>query len=404
MRNRIRTIVQRRAASAGMPFSLWVVGTSAALVAVGVPLGLDGGDLPLAVQVVAAAALVVPWTPAGYRMRTDGPAFVVLVVAPVAALVFTGAHAGIAAVWVLAAARVAVMGQPAASVVFAAGLATLSVVASLGHGSTQWYLWPSYIVTALAVGLVLRAQRLLLLTTQDATVERARLAALEERRRIARDIHDTLAHSLTVMLVHVNSARLQLASDPAAAAASLDELRAVGRASLDEVRRSVGLLSSSPDVTEPVDPTSAASAVQELAGTFRRAGVDVDVRLDVGMAHVGLLADAPAAVWGTAYRVVQEGLANATRHAPGAPVAIVVAIDDAGLRVEVTNPLPQRVRPLDLPGGGHGLSGMGERVRATGGTVTAGPEGSSWVVRARIPLRAAIAVDARRDRVFGRVS
>ncbi|HEX5096110.1 MAG TPA: histidine kinase [Acidimicrobiia bacterium] len=365
----------------------------------------DGGDLPLAVQLLLAGCALVPWMP-GVRMRVASPWFVFFGLVPPMVLLMTGAHPVLFGLLALTTARVATYGRVLYAALFAgAGLGFVVLWARELDGA-NWFVWKSYIELGLALGWALRGQRLLVVRAQETAAERAAIAAVEERRRIARDIHDTLAHSLTVMMVHLNSARLQLADDPEGVAESLDELAALGRASLDEARRSVGLLSGSP-VIEPVDPTSAAAAVEELVGSFRRAGVDVELRTDVAMEHVGLLAEAPTTLWGASYRVIQESVANAAKHAPGTAIDIGIDIDDSGVHIEVVNALAERVLALDVPSGGHGILGMRERVALLQGEITAGVEHGRWVVRAVLPLSAAAEArrsPARRSRVLGRVS
>ncbi len=404
---RIRTGIherfrERATVAIGLPDWMHAGATATAFILAANILAFHDGRLPLVAQVLLLGLAMVPWLP-GARIRSTSVGYVALGLVPVAVLALTGSHPVSFGLFGLATARVALYGPPLLSGSVAAAGIALVLVRSAWIDAIDWFVWKSYIELGLALGWALRGQRMLLLRSEDGAQEKARLAALEERRRIARDIHDTLAHSLTVMMVHLNSARLQLEDDPDNVAASLEELAALGRASLEEVRRSVGLLSSAPAVSEPADPTSAAFAVEELVASFRRAGVDVDLRLDVGMAHMGLLADAPTRLWGTAYRLVQESLANATKHAPGEPVAIVVDIDDNGLRIQVSNPLPDSVVTLDVPSGGHGLPGMRDRVELLGGTVTAGSEGVAWVVRAHLPL-SATAAEPRRPVVLGRVS
>ena len=121
------------------------------------------------------------------------------------------------------------------------------------------------------------------------------------------------------------------------------------------------------------------------------------------MEHVGLLANAPTKLWGSAWRIAQESLANAVKHAPGAPITITVDIDDGGLRLQVRNPLPDRVIALDVPSGGHGIDGMQERAALLNGYVEAGAEGNRWNVRAHLPL-SPNAKEARATKALGRVS
>jgi signal transduction histidine kinase len=212
---------------------------------------------------------------------------------------------------------------------------------------------------------------------------------MEERRRIARDVHDVIAHSLSVTLLHLNSARMLLDEDPAASVEVLDEAVQHGRKSLGEVRQVVGLLSEPSGIEVPGDPTAAAAAVEELVADYRGAGLDVELHLDVAMEHMGLLASTPTGVWGTGYRLIQEALANVVKHSPGMRADIVVQVSDDALLIEITNPLPPGVVPLEHSGG-YGLRGMRERAEMLGGRVDVGadtaPCGLMWRVRAELPL------------------
>ncbi|MGQ0825889.1 MAG: sensor histidine kinase [Actinomycetota bacterium] len=387
--------------SLGLPEWMYAGASATALAVVAITLIFDGGRLPLFAQLPLAAVALVPWVP-GLHMRSLSIAYVVVTVGPIAALTLTDAHPILFGLLALATARLAVFGPISAGAGFAAAAIGLVVLRAVTLDAVNWFVWKSYIELALVLGWAQRGQRQLVLRAES-LLEHERNAAVQERRRIARDVHDTLAHSLTVMMVHLNSARLELQHDPARAANALEELAALGRASLEEVRRSVGLLADTSTTVEPTDPTSAAAAFEELVASFRRVGADVDFQLDVGMVHVGLLANAPARLWGSAWRIAQESLANAVKHAPGAPIVITVDIDDGGLRLQVTNPLPDHAIALDVPSGGHGIEGMRERAALLNGAVEAGAEENRWNVRAHLPL-SPNATEARQTSALGSVS
>jgi signal transduction histidine kinase len=221
-------------------------------------------------------------------------------------------------------------------------------------------------------------------------------AAVEERTRIAREIHDVVAHSLTVVMLHVTGARRVLGSNPARAEEALARAESVGRESLDSIRQVVGLLRAGDDgrsATEPSQP--GLDALDALVAGYRSAGVDlsVDVRF----------VDLDPAIGLVVYRLVQESVANALQHAPGAPCTVLIdtvqpASPCAGpLHVEIANS-PARnpvstvaIRSATRPG--LGVRGMRERVLAAGGTFRAGPDDTGgWRVVATLPLRAAVAV------------
>lgn len=214
---------------------------------------------------------------------------------------------------------------------------------------------------------------------REAQDELAGRAAADERRRIAREIHDVVAHSLTVTMLHVTAARLALDDDPDEAREALLEAERLGRQSLDDIRRTVGLLGTGPDGAAPPQP--GLSDLPDLAADF--AGAGLDVRYEVS----GDVTAVPAAAALGIYRVVQESLSNAARHAPGSTVRVSVDVTD-GVRVRVRNSAPTR-RPRPAPGGGHGLRGMRERAEALGGTLSAGPDGDGWTVVLEVPAAGA---------------
>jgi signal transduction histidine kinase len=358
-----------------------------AAVIVGVSLAQGGSWLPLTVQIPLALATLWPWVP-GLRQKWFSAAFVVMSLVPTAILTWTGGSPLLFGLMALSASRVANGANLPKSIGY--GLSAIAIVLvrpMLGH-PTNWMLWKVYVELGLAMGWAMRSQRQLVARNKQVTREQARLAAFDERRRIARDVHDVLAHTLTIMMVHLNSARLQVREDPEGTAEVLDEVAQYGRVCLEEIRRTVGLLSE-PRESSLGGPIETAHTIEDLAASYRKVGADINLRLDVEMAHMGRLAQAAREVWSTSYRIVQESLANAVKHAPGAAIDIRMHIDDAGLHLRCANALRPGVVTLGLPSGGNGLPGMAERVRAVGGEFDAGPDGvSEWVVRADMPLGA----------------
>ncbi len=212
-----------------------------------------------------------------------------------------------------------------------------------------------------------------LAATRELLAERAVDA---ERRRIAAELHDVVGHSLTVVLLSVTGARRLVRSDPDGATRALLEAEAVGRASLAEIRGSVRGLRDAEAGGPGVAPMPAAGDLPELVDRMVAAGspVDLDIRGDVGAVEVvtGLVV----------YRVVQESLNNAARHAPGTPARVAVAVADDAVDVEVFD---AGTGPEAAGSPGVGLLGMRERVEAVGGTFQAGPVPGGWRVRAHVP-------------------
>jgi signal transduction histidine kinase len=187
-----------------------------------------------------------------------------------------------------------------------------------------------------------------------------------------------IAHSLTVSLLHISSARLALEHEPDDAARSLAEAERLGRESLDEVRSIVGLMRSPASGTaDSLVPVPGLDALDELVERFRSAGADVRLQ------RSGDLAVVPATAGTTLYRIAQEALTNAARHAPGSAIQVTLsrANDHVALVVDSNG----------RPGGGRGsgLETMRERAEALGGRCEAGPAGHGWQVAASVPTRAA---------------
>jgi signal transduction histidine kinase len=233
-----------------------------------------------------------------------------------------------------------------------------------------------------ATAWVIQRQQRLLAELDRAQARLAEEAAAAERARIAREVHDVVAHSLTVTLLHLSSARLALADRPGDAARALVEAERLARESLADVRRTVGLLGRDGE-GGVVGPLPGAADLGRLVAGFRAAGVAVDLRVE---GDVGGLA--PGHGLGL-YRIVEESVANAARHAPGAAVEVVVAARAGEMVVTVANGPP--VRGADPAGGsglgvGLGLAGMRERAALLGGRLVAGPAaGGGWRVEAVLP-------------------
>jgi signal transduction histidine kinase len=388
----------------GIPMWVYCGAGAFAATIVTVALATGGSWLPVVVQVPLAVITMWPWIP-GIRQKWISLAFVVMSIVPTALLTSTGGSPLLFGLLALSASRVAVSTTLPKSLSY--GLLAAGVVIArplLGY-PTNWMVWKTYVELGLALGWAMRSQRMLVARSREASVEHARLAALEERRRIARDVHDVLAHTLTILMVHLNSARLQVREDPEGTAELLDEVASYGRLCLEEIRKTVGLLSEPPAANVVVGPIETAHAIEDLVAAYRKAGVDVELQLDVEMAHMGLLAEAPNEVWESGYRMVQECLANAVKHAPSAAVLVWIGVDDTGLHMKCSNPLAPGVVRLELPSGGNGLTGMRDRVQSVGGVFAAGlDEDKVWVVQADLPLRKAGAESRSAQTTLGRAS
>jgi signal transduction histidine kinase len=210
--------------------------------------------------------------------------------------------------------------------------------------------------------------------------EEARRAASEERVRIARDLHDVVAHNISVINVQAATALHLAGRQPERAIEALAAIHGVSRQALVELRSILGVLRAADDDL-PRDPAPSLSHLDDLVAMAASAGLEVHVEKEEP--GPGL----PRAVDAAAYRIVQEALTNAARHAAGSTAAVRIAREDGHLLVEVEDNGGTRVQSLAASGPGNGIAGMTERAEALGGTLAAGarPEGG-FSVRAHLPL------------------
>jgi signal transduction histidine kinase len=205
----------------------------------------------------------------------------------------------------------------------------------------------------------------------------ARAAADSERRRMARELHDVIAHSVSVMTVQAGAARMQLPDHPDRAVPPLMAVEETGRQALAELRRLLGVLRS--EDAPGLAPLPGLSSLPALARAMQQAGVEVQLTTE------GRPQPLPASLDLTAYRIVQEALTNTLKHAGPARAHVVVHYDPDVLRLEITDDGQAASTAAD--GSGHGLPGMRERVNLFGGQLDAGPgDGGGYSVRARLPL------------------
>jgi signal transduction histidine kinase len=229
-------------------------------------------------------------------------------------------------------------------------------------------------ITGEQIGRRRRIQRDLVVEAERTDLAEAREAVLRERTRIARELHDVVAHSMSLVAVRAETAPYRLPDLPEPAREEFLALAGTARATLTELRRLLGVLRTDPAALTP-QPTL--SDVDDLVASAKAAGLQVQTHI--------LGVPASEATGLTVYRIVQEALSNASQHAPGALVDVAVSASEKDVRVEVTNGAPTGP-VVPRTGAGHGLIGMRERVELLGGTLEAGPtpEGGFSVV-ARIP-------------------
>ncbi|MGY0017568.1 sensor histidine kinase [Streptomyces sp. YJ-C3] len=290
---------------------------------------------------------------------------------------------------------------PTRAVVVAAGLSvaagplmqrTVSGVAA--YSSTTASAATAFVVVAV-LGMMVRGlseTRTRLVAQEEITAEeRARRTVLEERSRIARELHDVVAHHMSVISIQAQVAPHLVKDPPDELKENLEGIRRSALEALTELRRVLGVLRADPaeDPADETDPGTAAAPqlpqptldrLDTLVAGTRAAGLTVTT-LETGERRA-----LPPGVELSAYRIVQEALSNALRHAPGATVEVGIDHGPDGVRVRVTNTAPQGPVP-DSPGAGHGLLGMRERAAMLGGTLQAGPvpETGGYEIRAFLP-------------------
>ncbi|WP_037889536.1 histidine kinase [Streptomyces viridochromogenes] len=211
--------------------------------------------------------------------------------------------------------------------------------------------------------------------------EEARRRVAEERLRIARDLHDVVAHHIALVNVQAGVAAHVMDKRPDQAKEALAHVREASRSALNELRATVGLLRQSGDPEAPTEPAPGLDRLDELAGTFRSAGLHVEV------ARADQDTTLPAAVDLAAYRVIQEALTNVQKHA-GPKARAEVSVVRVGPDIEITVLDDGAGEDDTAGGGGHGLLGMRERVTALRGTLTTGPRyGGGFRVHAVLPVK-----------------
>ena len=307
------------------------------------------------------AILILLYTLAGYRpRRVSVPGLGVCLAGSVAAV----------AVW-------------APSSVSALNRALMAVVIFSGTALVAWVLGDS-----------MRHRRSYLTSLEDraARLERerdaqAQIAAAAERARIARELHDVIAHNVSVMVVQADGASYALRSEPERTAQALNAISHTGRQALAEMRRLLGILRSG-DEQAGLAPVPGLDQLRELLGQAREAGMSVSLTLE------GPVRPLPGGAELAAYRVVQESLTNTRKHGGlAAAAAVTLRYEPGGLLLQVTDDGLGTSGPgtgAAAEGPGHGLTGMRERIEMYGGTVQAGPlPGGGYEVTAWLPVTAA---------------
>ncbi|GAA0649170.1 histidine kinase [Streptomyces thermocarboxydovorans] len=383
------------------------------------PLALDAALAAGVLLCMLAGSFLEPHDPQGasWGLRTPDPLSLVLMTLGAAALVLRRrAPRTVLAVTSAFSLTESVTGDPRAPVAMSAvialytvaattdrpttwrvGLLTMTVLTgtAMAAGPLPWYAqenlalfaWTGIGATA---GDAVRSRRAFVQAIRERAEraertreEEARRRVAEERLRIARDLHDVVAHHIALVNVQAGVAAHVMDRRPDQAKEALSHVREASRTALGELRATVGLLRQSGDPEAPTEPAPGLDRLDDLANTFRSAGLTVEV------ARADQDTDLPAAVDLAAYRIIQEALTNVQKHAgPGARAE--VSIVRVGPHIEITV-LDDGAGGRDhepAPGGGHGLLGMRERVTALRGTLTTGPRyGGGFRVHAILPVQ-----------------
>jgi signal transduction histidine kinase len=275
------------------------------------------------------------------------------------------------------------------------GLATMTLLtgAAMLGGPLPWYAQENLALfawtgMAAAGGDAVRSRRAFVSAMRERAEraertreEEARRRVAEERLRIARELHDVVAHHIALVNVQASVASHVMDKRPDQAKAALAHVRQAGRTALDELRATVGLLRQAGDPEAPTEPAPGLRRLDDLVGTFRSAGLDVEVARDAAGTVL------PAAVDLAAFRIVQEALTNVQKHAgTGARAEVSVVRSGEDLEITVLDD-GNGHRTASVQGGGHGLLGMRERVTALGGILTTGPRpAGGFRVHAILPV------------------
>ncbi len=272
------------------------------------------------------------------------------------------------------------LGSVRHGLVAAAGCAVLLVgAARAGHLTTYVPYLLFFLAIAAMIGRILQLQQRLVIE------ERARHAALteqataDERRRIAREVHDVIAHSLSVTMLHLTGARraLQEDNDVDEAVDGLLDAERLGRQAMSDIRQTVGLLGARDAAPLRLTPEPGLSDIPDLVTSFADAGLQVESSIEVDPASV------TAGIGLALYRVAQESLANIAKHAPASAARLRLYVEKGTAILSVNNELR---RPVTSGPAGAGLPGMRQRIALLDGDFEAGPGPDGWTVQARVPV------------------
>jgi signal transduction histidine kinase len=332
---------------------------------------------PVAVLAVSAAAVTV-YSVLGY---VNGASLV----APVLALYAVATQLSV---------RQAVVAAAATLVVLMTATGVNNPFGNISGGG--FVLIPGMVAAALFAGIAVANRRAYVASIRDRAEQDARRRIDEERLRIARELHDVVAHTMATINVQAGVAAHVLSSRPEAAAESLQAIKAASKEGLKELRAILNVLRQADDA-DPTQPAPGTAQLEDLIAGARRSGLETTFTV------IGEPVPLPVAVDLAAYRIIQESLTNTIRHAGPATAAVSLGYQHDELRVDVTDTgRGQPAGAVASQGGGHGLAGMRERAAAVGGIVETGPvPGGGFRVTARLPLAGLLADPAAGPAVEG---
>lgn len=338
--------------------------------------GLSGERLALTLLLVASIGGWAYWLLRRLPARRDVSIAVFLTGAAAVGLSFVTPHSAALVIVAVVVIRAAQWWPPRQATAYGAGLGLAYVV---GHGiiddSSGWIIaGVAVVISGLLVGFVRRQNDELAMEAAQVREERARSAALDERARIAREIHDVLAHSLAALSLQLDVADAMLESGRQNQAHdSVKRASRLAKEGMAETRRAVDALRG--------DTLPMPELLAVLGDGYRLdTGMETNVEID------GQPRELPADVSLTLYRTAQEAITNIRKHAPGAKIKIDLRYGTDDVELAVANgPAPTGDSPLAGTGGGYGLTGLRERAELAGGVFTAGPDGDGWRVDVRIP-------------------
>jgi len=323
----------------------------------------------------------VPWAFVAFGVRVPSVVIVLADTAAVAVLVLRLDDAAAMFIAIVAICWAASLGlQLAASLGFVGGTVLVIVAMATDHDAFRHsgaVSWITGLATGWFMGVLANRQRQLTDDLTEARHELSLAAIREERTMVAREVHDIVGHSLTVVLLNISGARRHLSKNPDTAAEALDRAETVTRDSLETVRNVVGLLSNENQKFEPMPGGGDVRAMVEQA---RQSG------LPISLALTGDPAELEPAVGLTLIRLLQESLSNASRHAPGAPIDVSLTVAPSNVTAVVSNPMPGGADGVPSTGRrGLGLASMTDRVAAVRGTLEIGRRGDCWLVHCVLP-------------------